>query len=412
MGFTIERQGFLSRTALFNSLIKDFAANGFTPLFYDTGAITDTGDAITAIKAVFEAGPTVDPLHTTQPWRIMLNGLCEGGQIAVATPYQFLDDGTVYKMDGTSLVPTSSISDPTICGQIGFHNTDTGIINDAYLTHASPYSYRLSITDRGFAVEFFQQLTLEDATGTAVRKFSWVCVQRLVNPITGIVQTTGRCPVLALYSCDSGKTAKRIVVREVDIMAPTQSVVVSQYDDYVNQVVNVSKQTVLAESNQYYIIFPSGFNTARHLYNEEMDMMAYTSAGVLSQFNDAVVNVYGRGTVAFTDGGNAPNVGDVITDPVTNATGTVYKVNLVTGTWEGGNAEGNIYCYNMASTTDPASSPSFISTHDIHNATQNNKVGISELDSQLEYRSYKGGCANIPDAEGMRALYLTSGGGI
>lgn len=399
MGFTVERSGFIQKGALITQLIKDLVANGFTPIWYDNGSISDDVEDILATKAVLEASSSVDPLYETQPWRLCIDGLVTGCRIILGTNLQILDTGICHTITGAIIPATETATATNISGLIGHNGTDSGLVSDAYLNPASPYSYRLSITDRGFAVEFFQEVMLAND-----RHYSFVCVQRLVDPTTGTVQVTGRCPVIALYSCDSGLTCKRIVVREIDVLAPTESAIVSAYSDYVNQVINVSKQVVLSETNQYYIIFPSGFNTPRFLYNEEMDMVAFTSSGVLSQFNDAVVNVYGRGVFGFEQGVLAPEIGDLVTDTSTGAICTVYAVNLISGSWANGDAIGTIKFYG--GTGD------FVHAHNFKNYHTNAPIGKINIDSQLEYRSYKAGCANIPDAEGMRMLYLVNGGGI
>ena len=405
-GFTTLRTGFLSRPALFTSIINDMAANGFTPKYYNLGTLSDASPDITATKAIFEASSTVDPLQSTQPWRICIDGTVPGGQILVGTSNQLLDDGTTYRITGAVVAANNVTVYTDACGLIGHAGTDKGITVDANITNASPYSYNISITDRGIAFEVFQEITF-----SGNRTYSWVCVQRLVDPITGNTVFTGKTPVCALYSCDSGLTAKFIVVRELDVIAPSQSVVVSEYSDYVNKVINVSKQNVLAETNQYYIIFPSGFNTARHLYNSEMDMMAYTNAGVLSQGNTALVNVYGRGSLKFNSGNTEPVLHDILKlrVPASNGDailGTVCQIVVDSGTWETGDAAGTIYLYNLTG-------GAFVSTIVVDNVSHT-KDGIFtvETDSQFEYRSYLGGNANIPDNEGMRCLYLTDGGGI
>jgi hypothetical protein len=424
MGFTVERSGFIRRPDIYNQIIKDLVENGFIPVYYNLGALSDPIADITATKATLIAGPSVDIMNDPsnvypcglQPWRIQIDGTLPGGQVIVATEYQLPDDGSCYTFTGTKIPATNTTITTDISGCIGRANEDEdGLITESTIHNANPYNYILSITNRGIAIEIFQQIAVNGA-----RRYSWFCIQRLVNPITGKIQTTGKCPVAVLYCCEaSGKHARRFYAREVDVYGPTQSQAAYVYSDYVNQVINVEKQTVLAETNQYYIIFPAGFNTNRHLYNEEMDMVAYTSAGVLSQNNDAIVNVYGRATVAFSNGSTKPLSEDLIKDPITGATGVVYEVVLTSGTWltsttdpitgtvttTGGDAKGFINVYSCSGT--------FVTSNPIDNVTKNlTKIAVSDLDSQLEYRSYRGGCANIPDAEGMRMLYLVSGGGI
>lgn len=421
MGFTIERRGLISKEILFTRLIKDLAINGFTPIWLNKNEITDDPSTFTSTKAVFEAGPTIDALNDPitypneedrQPWRLLLDGTVAGGQWAVGTHYQIQDDGTTIRFSmGAEIAPESTTIFADQCGNIGHAMTGmTGIVPDANLTLATPYSYRLSLTDRGMAFETWQEIAVN-----GVRHYSWVCVQRLVDPVSGKTQLTGHCPVVALYTSDGGKKIYQIIAREMDVIAPTQSVLVSVYADYSNQVINCFKQTVMSETNQYYVIFPAGFTSARHLYSDEMDMIAYTSAGVLSQYNDALVNVYGRAYVGFQAGkanaGNPPIVlGDLIKDATTNATGVVAEIILTSGSWTANNAAGTIVVSSFQKGTNDEV---FKDSHNINNVTKTfSNIATCHFDSVVEYRTYKGGCSNIGDAEGMRALILVDKGGI
>lgn len=154
--------------------------------------------------------------------------------------------------------------------------------------------------------------------------FSALAVQRLVNPDTGTVSPSGRCPVFGLYTSygdgvdeinsngyqgDSTSISTNlhtlyeesaadqmyyIVVRELDIYAPSKRWVASYDQSYVNSIINIEKQMAVSETGAHFITFPNGFNTNRYMYLEEMDMMAFTGAQVISQFNNAKVNVYGE----------------------------------------------------------------------------------------------------------------------
>lgn len=257
--------------------------------------------------------------------------LNNGGQITYirdSDPNLLLDlstmvSSTIYigiSSDGTGAF-TANI-DPTAIGLLlmiaytnneGVYDVKTTNINwqsvsfvePSSINQATPYSYRLVVTSRGICIETWQNANF------AERYFSWMTVQRLVDPLSGHPLDTGHSPVVCTYSFSNSSkpylyemvtsSILKIIVREHDVLCPSAPTVVSNNSDYVNAMFNPMKQVATSESNQYYIIFPSGMNTQRHLYNEEMDLIAYTSAGVISQWNEASVNVYGEASVSIKD---------------------------------------------------------------------------------------------------------------
>lgn len=433
MGFTVERNGFTSVHAIATAIIKDLTANGFVPKYFNKGTTSDVGDAILATKATFESGPLVDPLmlgtlplSETQPWRLMINGAMtvSGKQalwIAAGTPLQFPDNGSCYTDAGDEIVTVPLGADePQVANHLRIKGllgkpdpvnpgyTEATFISQADINPAIPWSYRISITDRGFALECWQNAPV------GVRKFCWVAAQRLVNPISGETFITNHAPVIALYSIKNSAEIYKVVVRENDVLAPSKATIVSANSDYVNGVINPAKQISLAETNQYYITFPAGFNTDRHLYNEELDILAFTSAGVLSQYNDAVINVYGHAEVPFGAGGYEVHVGDIVHGAVSGARGIVKEIKNVVGDWTG---------------TPNAIDPTYLEGTTVGSLVLHSTVGAFVNDeilkvgatgfakstdaSALINRTYKGGNANFSlDAEGMRILILIQGGGI
>ena len=422
----IERLGFIEKEKIYIAVIKDLVENGFTPIWYNHGLVSDTVSAITATKAILEAGPTVDPNFESQPWRICIDGTVTGGQFVVGTNLQLQDDGDLATFPSGIMVSASATTiNSKICGLIGHANTgEVGITSDTNLSAATPYSYRLCISNRGIAIELWQEVSLSspipqrpyplvpsdtppfDTTPTypSARNYSWVCVQRLVDPVTGQIYTANSSPVMALYSVDSSKSVWKIVVREKRVLAPTLSWSADKFSDYNGQVVNIEKQIVLTDTSKYYIIFPSGFNSHRNLYNEEMDLIAYTSAGVLAEGNDAIVNVYQQGTLPFTGGIKKPNVGDKITG-TQGCSAVVSEVRVSSGAWATSDAAGTIVVFQLVGV--------FINNTPLHNANDGNATfaTVGSSTSQLLYRTYRGGNANINDSEGMRLLILSDEGG-
>lgn len=365
-----ERYGFSTIDALGKAIITDMLAAGFTQLYPESA-----GDA----KAVtLVAGPRVDPLSTTQPWAVKLMwdkgandavpSATMGGimDVIVATPRQFtaashakyeryygapigwksgnFDFGPskdVVGLIGSALYrvdDTASLTPDTRMKPIGF--SDRTFIDRTRLTladgYAYPMSYRLTVSDRGFALFVWEEGHDREAT-----LFSWVMAQRPVDNKTGQVYKTGKSPVHCVYGLmnnfsenpswsDRGVyNIRRFIVRESDINVPyplgavTRSSraelpdensicmgVVATHDtrDY-NAILNPMQQVSISEDNKYILTFPNGLNTARYAYAHELDMIAYTSADVVAQGTIVPVTVYGEAQPRkyAAMGANGPN---------------------------------------------------------------------------------------------------------
>lgn len=401
MGFTVERGGFVNIATLMNAVINDLAGHGFTPKYVDLGATTDTPGTMTATKATFEVSSDVDPLNGTQTWRMMIDGTVPGGHVVFGTALQLPDTGECYKNDGSVVPAGNTTFFADIKGSFGLPFADA-----AYINPATPWSYRLAISDRGLVLETWQNAPI------AQRKFSWFCAQRLVDARTGEVYVAGHAPVMALGSFNASASVSKIVIRENDVFAPTPPEVVSGNSDYIGAVINAVKQISLAETNQYYVTFPAGFNTERHLYNEEMDMLAFTSAGVLSQFNDAVINVYGHRNIQVINGTFANTAlikGTEIVGATSGARAKILALNDEAGTWSIGTGTGVLFVSMCGG--------EFVDGELLKIGTPaGDTLATTEIISQeatVITRTYKGGNANyINDSEGMRILILVGGGGV
>lgn len=381
--YTVEKNQFISVEELFRDLITEMETNGFDVVWHN-----GTTDLTDATKATLEAGLASDPLQATQPWRIQFDALVPGGQIVAGTPLQLNDTGEcVTKTDGSTVPNTNASGNADISGYLG-----DNVIDPAKIHAASPWSYRLTTSDRGFTVEAWQNADVTE------KNHIWICIQRLVSPVHGGTFLTGHSPIFALCSFDGGSSIKKMTVREKDVYAPSDLAIITQNVDYHASVINSFKQISMSENNQYYVTFPSSFNTTRHVYNEEMDLVAYTSAGVLSQWNFAQINVYGYAQIEFETGATEPQVGDLIQGATSGANGIVREVELTSGLWDG-TATGIIKVHSI--------SGDFQADEDllISAATVAHTLVAGE-GSKLEYRTYIGGNANVNSAEGMRLLLL------
>ena len=292
MGVSIERTGFISCKDLTEQLITDMRDNGFTMVF---PAIVTPGTH----KAVLEASSTVDPLNqgaNPQPWRVFIEAQTDFRVVMnVATPLQIKDDSTVSTLTQADGGGTSGIIGMDDMGSqpspqnCFIERTDGGATGITTLEQAQSYpmSYRLTITDRGFCVFVWTQAS--DIQGN---KFSWVLVQRPVDHLTGATLVAGKAPVFCVYS--AGNNIRKFVVREADIQKPTKSLTAVSNTEDSNAIINDQKMVSINEASKYVVRFPNGLNTQRYAYTEELDMLGYTSADVVSEWSQVPIRPYGE----------------------------------------------------------------------------------------------------------------------
>lgn len=320
MGFTIQRGGFTRTPELAYAILQDLLANGFTLSFPQSAPTAPVaGTAYAGFVATLHAGVTVDPLSASQPWRINIDSTKNSQQLDLvfASPAQLPNDGTVavlnqsdynsttYSISGAmtvapiaagllrtsdSLVPAPT---PPLAQADNYanhfisRNCDKRITSDAVAINY-PMTYTLSISDHGIALS-----VIEDASdANAIPCASWLVVQRLVNRSTGAVKVDGKSPVVCLFSLKNRPF--KFIVREADVLKPTLPIRADIHSPDSRAVINVTKQVAITENNRYVLSFPNGINTARYMYTEEIDMLAYTSADVISMNAIVALSVYGE----------------------------------------------------------------------------------------------------------------------
>lgn len=319
--FSIERNGFVDCQVLVKQLFQDLEANGFIRKFPTPPAILQPTD----YKAVYEAGANVDVLapgaplaipaipagseviagKTAQPWRLYIQALDSSRiVIAAATPLQINDAATLTFLDDGKEISghmgVANNADLNAVTNTLFYNRSSMAVEQAA---SSPMSYRLTITNHG--VSLFIWEAGNDHLGNSQ---SWFVVQRLVNNTNGTPRITGKAPVVCVYGIRSfggiGTPAtpvvnkiNRFTVRESDIVRPTVSIPANIDQADSSRIINSENMVSITEDNNYVISFPNGINTNRFAYPvDELDMIAYTSADVLSQNADVNITVYNEAT--------------------------------------------------------------------------------------------------------------------
>ena len=310
--FTQQRNGFTTVTSAMRSVVSDMIVHGFTvkfPASYDATATAST------FKVVLEASSAVDPLNSTQPWRICFDVI--GDEIVAAyvgTPLQIHDDGTITN------VTDSSGALAFKAGQVGrqddtISTTDstTGFVNRVKRVGTSgasfPINYRLTITDHGFFVGLFEGNWASMIYNTSVKTyFNWLLVQRPVNKLTGATLVTGKCPVFCVNKVDDNYW--RFIVRESDIPHPTNAVAANAHTPDAFRIINTSNQQSITEDKKYLVSFMNNLNTPRFRYTEELDIVGIVSADVIMESIQTQMTVYGAPRVYTSmPGSNTFNTG-------------------------------------------------------------------------------------------------------
>ena len=317
-GFTVQRSGYVNVPELYYSVITDLLANGFT-LVFPTGqlSVPVAGTDYTPFHATLEATSAVDPLFAQQPWRIMFD--CTGqfsgqtgsvphvGDIFVATSLQLPSSGVVSPLDtpdgsstahpfpagminGLGLVTsTTSVDNPAMSFITRYFRMTKTQQNGTTSAGSYPMTYRLAVSSNGITL-----FVWEDASDNVGNQFSWISIQRPVDHATGKPVLTGHAPLFCVFGVNSD--VYKFVVREDDILKPTVPMDATVNLPDSQAILNASPQVAITESNQYVITFPNGLNTQRYMYTSELDMIAYTSADVVSGFTDVPLTVYGETT--------------------------------------------------------------------------------------------------------------------
>ena len=224
------------------------------------------------------------------------------------------------------------------------------------LSGTYPFSYRLTMTERGLVFYLY-----DEAAGDQADDYAWMCTQRTVNNQTGMPRTdeASKFPVHTLYSCsreslysqDFGvyfstaaanlQTAETTVDTVYDIQGNTYSLgsldnsknfyIMSPYDreDYLadeytakniwrfvarefdvtkatdvhkyatrhqvdsNAIINPLEQLSITDENRFVITFPTGLTTQRYMYpKEETDLICFSSAEVVAESSNIPMTTY------------------------------------------------------------------------------------------------------------------------
>ena len=313
-GFYVRRSGFTHVGELMLSVVEDMKNNGFTVRYPNNWVPPVDPEGKALFKVALEAGPDVDPLNETavlekQPWRVNIQVFDKHtAGIVVGSPQAVKADGSLaFVIQGTTTKTlkgplgviggtyTKTPSTPELIAPDsdkpleGFINRRSRVILNANdLSESFPMTYSLTISKRGMVLCVWEDYN-SDSTATAI---SWFAVQRPVDRVTGATVVDGKAPVFCVYSTNG--TINRYVVRESDVLRPSDAVDAAKDTDYNNAIMNGIEQIAISEGNSYIVNFPSRLNTTRYAYTYEMDLIGYTSADVVSENTVIPLVVYGE----------------------------------------------------------------------------------------------------------------------
>jgi hypothetical protein len=270
--------GFTDCQVLVNTLISQLIAGGmqlvypviFTPTTY---------------KATLTTAAQTDPLYLSQPWSVQISAESTTViRVITGTSTQLPSDGTHAQN------PDQSIVGHLGQGTIPYTDFIDRSLYSAPGLLASPMSYVLSIAQHGMALSIW-----EPATDAGTPIMSYFTIQRPVNNRTGMVRITGKSPVYCLYGINRSAVAlvNKFVVREADILRPTDSISATHDTSDSFKSINIGTMVAITEESNYVIFFPNCLNTQRYAYpQDDLDLISYTSADVISTGSATSLPVY------------------------------------------------------------------------------------------------------------------------
>ena len=282
--------GTLNNTlTFFNTLMSELTnGNGVHWFTRFKGDVNTSSETI----VVLESQSAVDLLLTTDPTQ----------------KYYLIFRGTKAIPDPTLTgVPFSTLT-VAICTNEQFTASSTTVTvsasapvytvfnNNNRPTTADEFTYRLSLTSRGFALGLWK-----NASANILANNFFLVIQRPVNPTNGEPKINGKAPIFYLVHQVTNLTAYFDwgIVRETD-RNNTNSMGTTNLTDtnaYLFGKISMEwPQPNLFDNNSHVVKFPFGFATSRSLYMEEMDLMCLASSASFSVGQDINITMYGEST--------------------------------------------------------------------------------------------------------------------
>lgn len=335
--------------SLFYNLVQDLVLGGFEIL--PTNGMNG-GTLKTSTKVILRPTAAIDPLASTDPWRIMIavEGSAEmpnplygqAGQVnppltvGVANTGLYMCVGSVADLTDINTINSTLLKfwvvPPRFYALTASQTTVVGLsVNAPRLSATAPMEYALTTSDRGFALSVWNTAITEDFVQAGI-----ICIQRGVS-CDGTVNTTGSKPLYmvtnisplnvqgAVYQEPGPKNEWYYsIVRQasIDTMDPTFTIfgeftsvpggerlttsTLSDNRDLFGSAINYFPTRwytpVTNDTSEFLMIFPFGLGSSRYIHNDEIDLIAVSKADAYQSGQNAPITVYGqdRTYIAFS----------------------------------------------------------------------------------------------------------------
>lgn len=267
---------------LFEELVAAFTGGGGQNWFTQVKRVDDANSSTIVLQS---AAPVDSMIATdaTQTYRIALRApkvTSTAGVVTRPSVQAFLGSKDQIAVNGEAITISASAQPHTVW---------------ASANEPSPlreYSYRLTLTDRGFALAMW---VVTNVNSTAYN--SLLVVQRPVNPTTGAPKQDGQAPIFALRRSPDSTTNvfDVLLVRQKDDPSAGAWVTLDKASES-----NLYRCTMdwshpnLFDNFSHIIKFPFGFASPSALYLEEMDLVCLVNGTAFASNQDVKITMYGE----------------------------------------------------------------------------------------------------------------------
>ena len=277
------------------------------------------------IKAVVASPTQLESLTKIAKKRVLEDGGVENNGYDSTYYYDYA--GSIG--NNTDIIPSTSLTLPNLTklyveknteDVLRYKNLHLRLFTEQSQLKTYPLGYICSINSQGIMLYIY-----EEGSEDQKSRFSWLLVQHGVDHKTGTPNITGKAPVWCVYSCgitepfimttlqspvvinypnstnqpifsNFASPIRKFVVREADITTPTRSVPACYNTADSSAIMNELKQVSIDENKNYTLTFPNKLNTPRYAYTDELDLLAYISADVISEGTEVSITVYNEET--------------------------------------------------------------------------------------------------------------------
>lgn len=287
-GITVSAVQQIDSLALANTIVAlltgDAPAAGSPQWF--TKVAEPTNDA-TSYTIVLQSNAPVDALLSTdasQSYRMAIKQTRVNPGVAGETRTTF----TVYFGSSDQITVNGGVVNINpACPSVDFWNAAK------MPSAAREYSYRVTLTDRGFAIAMWSVSNINKITDNVL-----LVVQRPVNPTSGAPKLDGEAPIFAIKKghADASSSLFMAVIRQMSdpVPDPTWSNLGTLTARNLYRCTLDWAHPNLFDNYSHIIKFPFGFATDDALYLEEMDLLCLVNATAFAYNQDVKITMYGE----------------------------------------------------------------------------------------------------------------------